>query len=74
MIPDFAQQVLNDSSFYQDALILLVAIVLAKAAPLPREAQALVWFSHLAKQLAQKLIILSALLSNNPLQALWRCC
>lgn len=54
MIPDFAQQVLNDSSFYQDALILLVAIVLAKAAPLPREAQALVWFSHLAKQLAQK--------------------
>ncbi|WP_394200035.1 cobalamin biosynthesis protein [Shewanella waksmanii] len=54
MIPDFAQQVLNDSGFYKDALVLLIAIILAKAAPLPREAQAFVWFSHLAKQLAQK--------------------
>ncbi|GIU21671.1 cobalamin biosynthesis protein CbiB [Shewanella colwelliana] len=54
MLPDFTQLLANESPLYQGALTLLVAIVLAKLAPLPREAQAFYWFSLLAKSLAAK--------------------
>lgn len=54
MLPDFTQQLMNDSPLYQGALILLVSILLAKMAPLPREAQAFYWYSHLARSLSAK--------------------
>lgn len=54
MLPDFAQLLVNESPLYQGALTLLVAIILAKLAPLPREAQAFYWFSLLARNLAAK--------------------
>ncbi|QYK00678.1 cobalamin biosynthesis protein CobD/CbiB [Shewanella psychrotolerans] len=54
MLPDFTQQLMNDSPLYQGALILLVSILLAKMAPLPREAQVFYWYSHLARSLSAK--------------------
>jgi adenosylcobinamide-phosphate synthase len=54
MLPNFTQQLLNDSPLYQGALILLASILLAKLAPLPRELQAFYWYQQLALNLSAK--------------------
>ncbi|ABV35725.1 cobalamin biosynthesis protein CbiB [Shewanella sediminis HAW-EB3] len=54
MVPEFATQLLNDSPFYQGAMILIISLLLSKIAPLPRDYQPIVWFGLLAKELAAK--------------------
>lgn len=54
MVPEFATQLLNDSPFYQGAMILIISLLLSKIAPLPRDYQPIVWFGLLAKELASK--------------------
>lgn len=54
MVPEFATQVLNDSPFYQGAMILIISLLLSKIAPLPRDYQPIVWFGILARELAAK--------------------
>lgn len=54
MVPEFAQLLLNDSVFYQGAMILLVSLLLSRLASLPREFQPIAWFGLLAKELAKK--------------------
>ena len=54
MVPEFAQQLLNDSVFYQGTMILLVSLLLSRLAPLPRDFQPIFWFGLLAKKLAKK--------------------
>jgi adenosylcobinamide-phosphate synthase len=43
-----------DGALFEGFLILFCALLLARLAPLPREMQPLIWFTHLAKQLAAK--------------------
>lgn len=56
MVPEFAQQLLNDSVFYQGTMILLVSLLLSRLASLPREFQPIAWFGILAKELANKVV------------------
>ncbi|WP_076407658.1 cobalamin biosynthesis protein [Shewanella sp. UCD-KL12] len=54
MVPEFANQLLNDSPFYQGTMILIVSLLLSRIAPLPRNFQPIVWFGYLAQELAKK--------------------
>ncbi|NRD72957.1 cobalamin biosynthesis protein [Shewanella sp. VB17] len=54
MVPEFAQQLLHDSSLYQGAITLFVSLLLSKIAPLPRTIQPLAWFNLLGRELAKK--------------------
>lgn len=54
MVPEFAQQLLNDSPLYQGTMILFISLLLSKIAPLPRAVQPLVAFNFLAKEMAIK--------------------
>ncbi|MFT5704193.1 MAG: adenosylcobinamide-phosphate synthase [Shewanella sp.] len=54
MVPEFAQQLLNDSPLYQGAMILFISLLLSKVAPLPRALQPFVAFNFLAKEMAVK--------------------
>ena len=50
----YQQLVVNDGTLFTGFLVLFFALLLARLAPLPREIQPLIWFSHLAEQLAVK--------------------
>ncbi|QYJ78005.1 cobalamin biosynthesis protein CobD/CbiB [Shewanella acanthi] len=50
----FQQLVEIDGALFEGFLVLFFALLLARLAPLPREMQPLIWFAHLAKQLAAK--------------------
>ena len=55
MHSSFYQQLVEiDGALFEGFLVLFFALLLARLAPLPREMQPLIWFSHLAKQLAAK--------------------
>lgn len=54
MVPEFAQQLLSDSPFYEGTMILIVSLLLSRIAPLPRKFQPMVWFDFLAQELARK--------------------
>ncbi|MGI2181459.1 cobalamin biosynthesis protein CobD/CbiB [Shewanella oncorhynchi] len=55
MHTSFYQQLVEiDGALFEGFLVLFFALLLARLAPLPREMQPLIWFSHLAKQLAAK--------------------
>ncbi|MCG9962724.1 cobalamin biosynthesis protein CobD/CbiB [Shewanella cutis] len=55
MHSSFYQQLVEiDGALFEGFLVLFFALLLARLAPLPREMQPLMWFSHLAKQLAAK--------------------
>lgn len=55
MHTSFYQQLVEiDGALFEGFLVLFFTLLLARLAPLPREMQPLIWFSHLAKQLAAK--------------------
>ncbi|ABV86327.1 cobalamin biosynthesis protein [Shewanella pealeana] len=54
MVPEFTKIFSQDSQLYTGALVLLVSILLARIAPLPRSLQPLEWLSQLAKNLSAK--------------------
>ncbi|QFU21671.1 cobalamin biosynthesis protein [Shewanella eurypsychrophilus] len=54
MVPEFAQQLLSESPFYQGTMVLIVSLLLSRIAPLPRNFQPIVWFGYLARELASK--------------------
>lgn len=55
MHSSFYQQLIEiDGALFEGFLVLFVALLLARLAPLPRKMQPLIWFTHLAKQLAAK--------------------
>lgn len=55
MHSSFYQQLVEiDGALFEGFLVLFFALLLARLAPLPREMQPLIWFTHLAKQLAAK--------------------
>lgn len=54
MLPHYSQQFMQDSPFYLGAAILLVSILLAKLAPLPRAMQPFYLYSQLALRLSDK--------------------
>ncbi|MGL6123202.1 MAG: cobalamin biosynthesis protein CobD/CbiB [Shewanella sp.] len=50
----FQQLVQIDGALFEGFLVLFFTLLLARLVPLPRKMQPLIWFSHLAKQLAAK--------------------
>ncbi|WOT04363.1 cobalamin biosynthesis protein CobD/CbiB [Shewanella youngdeokensis] len=54
MVPEFAKIFSQDSQLYTGALVLLVSILMARMAPLPRQLQPLEWLTQLAKSLSLK--------------------
>ncbi|WP_299802065.1 cobalamin biosynthesis protein [uncultured Shewanella sp.] len=54
MVPEFTKIFSQDSQLYIGALVLLVSILLARIAPLPRSLQPLEWLSQVAKNLSAK--------------------
>ncbi|MCL1144959.1 cobalamin biosynthesis protein [Shewanella sp. 10N.261.52.F9] len=54
MVPEFTKIFSQDSHLYTGALVLLVSILLARIAPLPRSLQPLEWLSQVAKNLSFK--------------------
>ncbi|MCK8043715.1 cobalamin biosynthesis protein [Shewanella sp. 1CM18E] len=54
MVPEFTKIFSQDSQLYTGALVLLVSILLARIAPLPRSLQPLEWLSQVAKNLSLK--------------------
>ena len=55
MHSSFYQQLVEiDGALFEGFLVLFFALLLARLAPLPREMQPLIWFTHLAKQLSAK--------------------
>ncbi|GIU41907.1 cobalamin biosynthesis protein CbiB [Shewanella sairae] len=54
MVPEFTKIFSQDSQLYVGALVLLVSILLARIAPLPRNLQPLEWLSQVAKNLSLK--------------------
>ncbi|MGS0730394.1 cobalamin biosynthesis protein CbiB, partial [Shewanella sp. 0m-11] len=54
MVPEFTKIFSQDSQLYTGALVLLVSILLARIAPLPRNLQPLEWLSQVAKNLSTK--------------------
>ncbi|MCG9729916.1 cobalamin biosynthesis protein [Shewanella sp. Isolate13] len=54
MVPEFTKIFSQDSQLYTGALVLLVSILLARIAPLPRSLQPLEWLSQVAKNLSAK--------------------
>ncbi|WP_028765996.1 cobalamin biosynthesis protein CobD/CbiB [Shewanella fidelis] len=54
MVPEFTKIFSQDSQLYTGALVLLVSVLLARIAPLPRNLQPLEWLSQVAKNLSVK--------------------
>ncbi|MFT5788985.1 MAG: adenosylcobinamide-phosphate synthase [Shewanella sp.] len=54
MVPEFTKIFSQDSQLYIGALVLLMPILIARMAPLPRQLQPLEWLSNLGKSLSLK--------------------
>ncbi|ACJ30509.1 CobD-like protein [Shewanella piezotolerans WP3] len=54
MVPEFTKIFSQDSQLYIGAIVLLMSVLLARMAPLPRQLQPLVWLNNLALNLSIK--------------------
>jgi len=54
MAADFFQQVVTDVPFFEEAMVLIVSLLLTKIAPLPRRLQPMVWLGLIATEFASK--------------------